>query len=318
MRYATLLFIAMSLVACERQEAADEREPAPRPEPVVVYADRPGDDVLRGVFAQFTEATGIPVTVRIADGAKNMSDVLNNTGAPPADVLLTDSVADIWTAGDKGALRQLAEETGVANLPGRLTDPDRQWIALGVSPLMMVYADASDYDEQAEYADFGNEQFKGRLCLTSSARPANRSLIAHYIDDLGEREAELIVRRWMANLAVPPLHDPDAVLEAMKAGTCDVSIIPAYAVVPELGAAFRAANFTVAHGAGVARHARYPESAAKLVAWLASEPGQAAFAEATNTVSAYEYESAEPPVSLSEIGWLDEEAQMLAERARWR
>jgi iron(III) transport system substrate-binding protein len=291
-------------------------------EPIVVYLDDPGEAVLRPVFDAFTEETGLRVTVREADAEKNLADVIDNTGAPPADVLITDNVQAIWRAGDEGGLRRLDGQTVPESLPAAYRDPDLQWFSLGLSSLSVVQSARSDL-QAAVYAELADERYAGQLCLTSSARPENRALIAHLIDELGVRPAERLVRRWLANLARPPMHSPAEVLEAMAAGVCGVSILPLAslgdtAADSGIDASRDAANVRIAYGAGLARHARYPESATALMRWLASPEGQREFASATGTVSAYDDVATTSPEPLSLSGWLDEDARLLAERAGWR
>ena len=298
---------------------ADVAMPA---EPIVVYLDEPGEAVLRPVFDAFTEETGLRVTVREADAEKNLADVIDNSGAPPADVLITDNIQAIWRAGDEGALRRLDGQTVPESLPAAWRDPDLQWFALGLSSLPVVRSAQSDL-QAADYADLADERFAGKLCLTSAARADNRALVVHLINELGVRPAERLVRRWLANLARPPMHSPTEVLEAMAAGVCHISILP----LSSLGDALAAsaidvsrddADVRIAYGAGLARHARYPESATALMHWLASPEGQREFAAATGTVSAYDDSAKASPEPLSLSGWRDEEARLLAERAGWR
>jgi len=316
--------LAAGLAACSggNDDAPGGVDVATPAEPIVVYLDEPGEAVLRPVFDAFTEETGLRVTVREADAEKNLADVIDNTGAPPADVLITDNIQAIWRAGDEGALRRLDGQTLPDALPGLYRDPDRQWLALGLNSLLIVKAARSDL-QAADYAELADERFAGRLCLTRSARPENRALIAHYIDELGVRRAERLVRQWLANLARPPMSSADEVLAAIRNGVCDFSIL-SNASLGELdvdgvvGAAYAGASVSIAYGAGLARHARYPESATTLLRWLASRDGQQAFAAATDRVSAYDYPVEANPGPLAQLGWLDEEARLLAERAGWR
>lgn len=316
--------VAACLAACgggkpDAPGGADSAMPA---EPIVVYLDEPGEAALRPVFDAFTEATGLRVTVREADAAKNLADVIDNTGAPPADVLITDNIQAIWRAGDEGGLRRLDGQTVPESLPAACRDPDLQWFALGLSSLSVVRAPRSNL-RAADYADLADERFAGKLCLTSSARAENRALIAHLVDELGVRPAERLVRRWLANLARPPMYSPTEVLDAMAAGVCDVSILP----LSSLGDAVAEsaievsrddADVRIAYGAGLARHARYPESAIALMRWLANPEGQREFAAATGTVSVYHDSAEASPEPLSLSGWRDQDARLLAERAGWR
>jgi iron(III) transport system substrate-binding protein len=311
------------LFACS--EATDETTGRMQatPEPVVVYLDAPGAGPLRTLFDAFTDGTAIPVAVREGPAEKNLRDVIDNTGAPPADILLTDNVQDIWLAGDEGALRRL---TGVSNsdmAADAFRDPDGQWFTIGADPLVIVYSGAAPGD--ISYADLARPEYSGQLCLSGAHLPENRLLLAHLIADHEPRPAERIVRRWIDNLALPPQKSAAALLAEVEAGNCRVAIAKqsdVAATAEPLTYRLPAGDGAVivsAYGLGLARHARYPQSAATLLDWLAGPAGQAGFAKATRTTAI----GNELPVewstrSLAELSWLDTEARRLAERARWR
>ena len=319
-----LALVSMAgLLACSQatDETAGRTQPAT--EPVVVYLDAPGAEPLRTLFDAFTDRTAIPVTVREAPAEKNLRDVIDNTGAPPADILLTDNVQDIWLAGDEGALRRL---TGASNLEvaaDAFRDPDGQWFAVGADPLVIVYAGVAP--GEVTYADLARPEYSGQLCLSGAQLPENRLLIAHLIADHERRPAERIVRGWIENLALPPQKSGAALLAKVEAGHCRVAIAKKSAVVAAaepLAYQLPAGDGVVivsAYGLGLARHARYPQTATKLLDWLAGPVGEAGFAKATHTTAIAD----ELPVewsthSLAELSWLDSEARRLAERARWR
>lgn len=323
MRYAIFMIVVVLLSACGKQDAGDEV--TPRPEPIVVYADAPGEESLRAVFAPFTEATGIRVTIREADAAKNLDDILTNKGAPPADLLLTDNIADIWLAGDEGALRLLNNETGVFELADTSRDPDGYWALTGLVGLSVVTTQVVTSADWAPGLDaLAMPEYKGSLCLATSSLPANRSLIAALIDRDGEREAEILVRKWMQNLALPPFGSTTALLDAVSSGTCRYAIVDSgwlddYEFEPMTLSRSVLAEAYTAYGIGVARHARYPENAQKLVAWLLTSEGQGAFAAGAGaTPVTSRSEAGWDDLPAATIGWLDEEARLLAERAHWR
>lgn len=311
----------LALAGCSRDEpaAATAREDNTRQEPVVVYADAPGEDVLNSVFGDFTAQTGMRVTVRAADAARNLADVMGNTGAPPADILLTDNVADIWLAADEGALRKLAAASGIGNVPAEYKDPDGQWFALGIKRFVVVSAADADITMPESLEALTEPGYGGQLCLSSTTEVHNLELIAQLIETHGLRPAEIIVRQWMQNLALPPFETSGKLLDAVAAGSCPLAIVQDQAV------AARSAEFSdsppvevyaSAFAAGIARHARYPEIATELLAWLQSDAGQSSFASAA--AAARLDALPRPAHALTALGWQREEARLLAERARWR
>ena len=319
-----LLGLLLLLTGCGDRSGPEAAGTEMRAEPVVVYADAPGAATLRPVFEALAADTAIRVTVREAPAARNLDDVMSNTAAPPADLLLTEGIADIWRAGDDGALRPLKNSAGIDSVPDAFRDPDGQWFVLAADPVVIVYRSAADAARALAYTDLAGDEFQGRLCLSSSTLPGNRALIAYLIAELEPRPAERIVRLWIRNLALPPYDSAAGLLEAVQAGTCRYAIVrrsdvlaatppPAYRLPPN-----ETATVISAYGVGIARHARYAELAQRVLDWLASSRGQEQFALATRTMSV----TAPPPEwssrSQSELGWLDESARLLAERARWR
>lgn len=304
---------------CSDEEEAAVVSTAPR---LTVAAAGLDAAVPGTVFEKFTDATSIEVVLRDVPLSESLGNASSLATEPPADLLLTSSVATIWRASDEGGLRRLGEESGIEGLPDMFVDPDRHWIALGISFLEIVTSDQAVDRSVLEYADLSDERFRGQLCLTSSALPENRLLIALYIDERGQRPAEILVRGWLANLARPPLQTPQDVLDAIAAGACGYAIVPARSLgdlsaarVP--GMQYRGERAIVAHAIGIARHARQPGAAARLLAWLADPEGQAVFAAATGTVSTYDFPVPAAPNSVARYAPLDEDARLLAERAGW-
>ena len=279
-------------------------DPAPRPEAVVVYATASDEAKLMKLFADFTEETGVPVTAIFADSVTNTDNVIGNRGVPPADVLLTSTVIDIWRAADEGALRPI-QASAMAAVPAVLKDPDGLWVALdvryaviGVSPHVQV-GRVSDLDGLA------HAQLSGQLCLSSSTLPVNRTLMAMLIEDLGVRPAERMVRAWVKNLALAPFPAETELVAALQSGACGYGIFSSSIKSDSIKRISSKPLYIDINGVGVARHARQPESAHTLVNWM------------------LEKNELRVPVSsngrnIGLAGWRDEDAALLAERAGYR
>ena len=89
-------FAIFAFAACDR---------GPLQAPVVVYAVGNDEAELTEQFAEFTDDTRIPVTLMFSKSSKNADLVINNNGSPPADVLISNNVADNWPARTCGAAR---------------------------------------------------------------------------------------------------------------------------------------------------------------------------------------------------------------------
>ncbi|MDH3746570.1 MAG: extracellular solute-binding protein [Gammaproteobacteria bacterium] len=311
------------IVACGNEStapgSASEQSDSFRLEPVVVYATHDDEAYLPSLFADFTRETGIRVTVRHADAKTSVDDVINDRGSPPADVLLSPDVLSIWKAAEEGALRPLTSESLIrtidAQVPAHLRDPDGTWVAVSARAAAIAYdSHVVDASVLAGYESLADESQYGSVCLSSSSLAVNRSLIAMLIDELGVRPAEILVRGWVRNLALPTFESDADLLAAIDAGTCALGIV----ALPEKYAGVNAGDnksirffvpqpaFTDIEGFGVARHAREPESAQRLIEWFLSSHAGDFMGDKLSTRN------------VAVAAWRAEDAIKLAERAGYR
>ena len=320
---------AICAAGCERTAPTDE----PRPEPVVVYASHEVETYLPALFEGFTEQTGIRVTMRYADEHENVGRVIANRGVPPADVVITPSIGSIWQAAEEGALIPQRSAAIDIAVPDKLRDPDRLWTGLGYrSALIVIDPDSVDSAAIKDYSDLAAASLAGGLCLSSSQLSVNRSLIAMLINALGRRPAEVLVRGWMANLGHPVFDSETELLAAIEAGTCKAGIASSSAYRLDTSDRLVAITPDTAYvdleAAGIARHARNPDSALLLIEWLVSVSAQQAHSAANGHYPVNP--NAATPDGLPEagrqatqrritaIGLNNEEALLLAERAAYR
>ena len=225
MRIARASFIAVALLTMLMSLAAcNSKDEKLRHEPVVVYASAEDEAVLPKWFADFSEETDIPVTVSYAEPVVQSRSVIENTGSPPADILLTNNIADVWRAADLGALRPI-QAAALEAVPSTLKDPDGFWVALDYRRAVIAVGAKAGLDRPQTYADLAAPAYRGHICLASSVNSVNRSVIAMLIADIGARPTELIVRGWVKNFALPPFDTQKKLLAALKSGSCDYGIV---------------------------------------------------------------------------------------------
>ena len=257
---------------------------------------------MADTFAAFTAETGVPITLTVAEDDVNVRNVIENRGTPLADVLITSSVIDIWRATDEGALRPLVA-THFEEVPAVLRDPDRTWAAIRVHKAVIVTAaDASVPDD---YSDFATPELRGKICLSSSALPVNRALIAMLIEDVGLKPAERMVRAWVRNLAASPYATEQKLVDALRSGTCRYGIVSSSGDIEGLSTNAPSPLYLDIDAIGIARHAEQAESAQALVQWM------------LESISLPEPESSNGR-NLGLAGWRDEDVRLLVERAGYR
>ena len=296
------VLIGLPFVAgCSPDTASDG---SPPPAAVVVYTGTEHGAMLTETFEEFTAETGIPVTLKVSDGDASSRDVIENRGVPPADVLITSNVTEIWRAADEGALRPLTTSR-FDSVPMVLKDPERSWTAIAVRAAMIVSAPGADLNRVDDYGDLATADLRGKVCLSSSTLSVNRSVIAMLIEDIGIKPAERMVRAWVRNLAASPYATEQKLVDALRSGACQYGIVSSDVDVGAMSKISPYPLYQDIDGIGVARHATQPESAHALVDWLL-ESNPLAEPESSNGRN------------LSLVGWHDEDVRLLAERAGYR
>ena len=245
--------------------ACDSRNDGPPPAAVVVYAAPDQESRLGEAFAAFTAETRVPVTLKTADGGANVRAVIENTGAPTADILVTSGVMDVWRAADEGALRPLTAAQ-FDKVPAALKDPDRTWVTIDVRHAVIV--SSSGTDSVDGYADLATADLRGKVCLSSPALTINRAVIAMLIEDIGLKPTERMVRAWVRNLAASPYATEEQLVEALRSGPCQFAIVSSSMDLGGLTAIMPTPLYMDIDAIGVARHAAQPESAQALVQWM--------------------------------------------------
>lgn len=315
--------LSILLAGCEKTPETvpvEERKDA-----VVVYAAFEDDTLLRDLFAAYSAESGVRVVVRRGIAQNIVTDLVEGSVSPPADVLVTRSVTDIWSAAEEGALRPLRSRLVNEAVPAWLRDADDFWVALGYQMAVLAYdPDVIATSELSGIGSLHAAQFSDRLCLSSSANPINRAVIATMIAQSGVRDTQEIVRGWMANLAQPVFDTGAELLAAIEAGPCSIGIVSsataARAASMDANVRFRihepADVYADLDGVGVARHAHNPDGAVALIEWLLSEKSQARYSSDTSFFAASGDARVARAVSL--VAWQDDAAAKLAERVHYR
>ena len=262
---------------------------------IVVYSAR-NEQLIKPLFDAYTAETGVKIQFITDKEGPLMARLKAEGKNTPADILLTVDAGNLWQAVNEKLLQPIRSPSLSENVPENLRDPDYNWYGLSVRARTMVYntakvkpSDLSSYEALAE------PQWKNRLCLRTSKKVYNQSLVAMMIAEHGEAKTEKIVKGWVANLATDPLADDTKAIEAVANGICDVTIVNTYYFGrvmkkdPQLPVAIFWPNQNIANqeagvhvnvsGAGVTRYARNPEAAKKFIIWLSSEKAQNLYAD---------------------------------------
>lgn len=336
----TLVIAVFLLAACSR-EAAIEQKGIPGGDTIVVFSTI-ADSVIEPVFDAYSAETGAKL-VLISGELRALLEKRLENGHPQPDLFIAGSIAELSQAAEENILRPIRSDLILRRIPAWLRDPEHLWVSITARARTVVYNTQLTSDNElesiADYASLAGASWRGRLCLSSSTVSGNGSLIAMLINDLGVREAQTVVRGWRANLPGSVFADDMKLLLAIAAGQCVVGISDSREIEhfldidPDANVAshwFSAEG--VIHidvsGGGVTRHAQNPEGGRSLLEWLTSPEANSLFAartlefpanpQATTTAAIADWPGFDPnPVNVAKLGYLLEDAAMLAERARY-
>jgi iron(III) transport system substrate-binding protein len=259
-------------------------------EPLVVYTARKYQ-LVDQLFQEYGKERGIEVKSVTDDGAPLIQRLTAEGANTPADVFISVDAGDLWRATQAGLLQPIKSPALEAAIPAHLRDPDGHWFGLAVRARTIAYSTARVKPaELTTYAALADPRWKGKLCLRNGKAVYNQSLVAMFINDMGEEATERMVRGWIANLAAEPFANDTLMLKAIAAGQCDVGITNSYYLgrlqhdekdfPVQIFWADQAGKGTHVNisGGGVTKHAKNRAEATRFLEWLASPAIQQRFA----------------------------------------
>ncbi|WP_201555752.1 extracellular solute-binding protein [Psychrobacter sp. 72-O-c] len=257
---------------------------------VTIYSSR-NEQLIKPLLDKYTEETGVKVELVTDKTGPLMARLQAEGKNTPADMLLTVDAGNLWQASQQGLLQPIASSVLESNVPAKYRDPKGQWTGLSLRARTIFY-DPSKVDaaELSTYADLADPKWKGKLCLRTSKKVYNQSLVASMMEHLGEEKTEQVIRGWVDNLATDVFSDDTSLLEAIAAGQCEVGIANSYYYgrlldeQPNFPVKIFWANqeSTGTHvnisGAGVVTGSDNPDGALKLMEWLSADKAQGIYA----------------------------------------
>lgn len=264
--------------------------PANDAQTVTIYSSR-NEQLIKPLLDKYTEKTGVKVELVTDNSGPLMARLQAEGKNTPADMLLTVDAGNLWQAAQQGLLQPVASTVLESNVPAKYRDPKGLWTGLSLRARTIFYdPNKVSADQLSTYADLADPKWKGKLCLRTSKKVYNQSLVASMIEHLGAEKTEQVIRGWVDNLATDVFSDDVSMLEAIAAGQCEVGIANSYYYgrildeKPDFPVKLFWANqgTTGTHvnvsGAGVTANSDNPDGALKLMEWLSSDEAQGIYA----------------------------------------
>lgn len=257
---------------------------------LVVYTSRK-EHLVKPIFEQFTKETGININYRTGKDGILIQTIKAEKENTPADVLITVDAGNLWYAKTQGVLEKIDSPELNKNIPSHLRDKDNNWFAFSIRARTIVYhQDRVNPSKIISYENLASPKWKGRLCLRTSKKVYNQSLVSMLIHELGEEKAKEVVAGWTKN-AVTITKDDTKLLQAIEAGQCDVGIVNTYYLGrlqkknPQFPVKLYWPNqksygvHINVSGAGIVRFSKKKELAQRFLEWLSKKRAQQTFAQ---------------------------------------
>lgn len=335
-----VLLLALSAAYAESSLAAAGSKPESSDTLTIYTAQK--EDFARPIFDEFTKDTGIEVNMVVDNGPVLLEKLKTEGEGSPADVLVTVDVGNLWLATEAGVLAPTQSKVLEKNIPAWYRDSQNRWTGLSVRARTIVYNPQKvKASELSSYEDLATPKWKGRLCLRTSRKVYNQSLVASMIHHNDEEKTESVVKGWVANLAAPVFSSDTLLLKAIASGECHVGLSNTYYLArlkaedPSFNVKVFWANQTSrgthvnVMGAGVVVASSNKANAKKFLEWAVQPKAQSMFsnanyefpildgAEANELVKSWgDFKADEMP--LENAGKFQRDAVKLMDRAGYR
>ena len=319
------------LVSCA-YEPADE---------LTIYTSRQ-PQLIEPIVEKFSLETGIKVNFLSGNAQELMERIDVEGDNSPADIFMTVDAGVLWQAAERDIFSSTNSKILEENIPPYLRDPENKWFGLSKRARTIVYSnDQFNDNDFSTYEDLADPKWKGKLCLRTSKKVYNRSLMASMIDAYGFEKAKEVVRGWISNLATEVFSNDTNALKAVSSGQCGLTIVNTYYLARLLddpqydnltlfwaNQSDRGVHVNIS-GAGIVKTSKNKQAATLLLEYLSSEKAQDFYASANKEYPVLDGamvhasikdwgEFIEDNINVGKLGSLQKEAVFLAQEVGYK
>ena len=332
MKFIQLLCLSILLVSCSQEKSSDI---------LTIYTSRQ-PQLIEPLLEQYKEKTGLEVRLLSGKAPQLMERIAVEGNATEADIFMTVDAGVLWQAAEKEIFQEVDSDILNQNIPEHLRDANGKWFGLSKRARTIVYnSDSVSVEDLSSYEDLAYPKWENKLCLRTSTKVYNRSLIASMIDADGYANTKNIVQGWVNNLTTEVFSSDTQVLKAVSAGQCGVTIVntyylarlakdPTYSNLKLFWAnqEGRGTHVNIS-GAGVVKYSTNKAEAIKLLEWLSSNEAQETYAGANKEFPVMNGVAVGPILKnwgafkedlilVEKLGSLQKEAVLLAQEAEYK
>ena len=331
MKKISLLLSLFILVSCANKSS----------EELTIYTSRQ-PQLLEPIIEIFYKETGIKVNLLSGNAQELMERIAIEGDESKADIFMTVDAGVLWQAAERDIFAEIDSDILKNNIPEYLRDSNNLWFGLSKRARTIVYSSDQFSDSDfSTYEDLADPKWQGKLCLRTSKKVYNRSLMASMIDAYGFDQAKKIVSGWVSNLATEVFSNDTNALKAVSSGQCGVTIVNTYYLARllddpkynNLNLFWANQNDRGVHvnisGAGIVKTTKNKTNAIKLLEYLSSEDAQDFYASANKEYPILKGalvhdairdwgEFSEDEINVSKLGSLQKEAVFLAQEVGYK
>lgn len=319
------------LVSCA-YEPADE---------LTIFTSRQ-PQLIEPIVEKFSLETGIKVNFLSGNAQELMERIDVEGDSSPADIFMTVDAGVLWQAAERDIFSSTNSKILEENIPSYLRDSENKWFGLSKRARTIVYSnDQFNDNDFSTYEDLADPKWKGKLCLRTSKKVYNRSLMASMIDAYGFEKAKEVVTGWISNLATEVFSNDTNALKAVSSGQCGLTIVNTYYLARLLddpqydnltlfwaNQSDRGVHVNIS-GAGIVKTSKNKQAATLLLEYLSSEKAQDFYASANKEYPVLDGamvhasikdwgEFIEDNINVGKLGSLQKEAVFLAQEVGYK
>ncbi|OUR99784.1 Fe(3+) ABC transporter substrate-binding protein [Halobacteriovorax marinus] len=257
---------------------------------LTIYTSRK-EHLIKPILDLYTKETGVKFNYTTNKDGALIQRLKAEGSSTPADLLFTVDGGNLWYASTQNILEPINSQILDKNIPASFKDPKNLWFAFSLRARTIVYNPKTvKKGELSTYEDLATSKWKGRLCLRTSKKVYNQSLVAELIDTLGRKKAKKVVAGWVAN-TVDIFSNDTSAIKGVISGQCDAAIVNTYYYGrllkkdPSIGVKIFWPNqndklgvHINVSGAGLLKYSKNKKESKKFLEWLSGGKAQALFA----------------------------------------
>ena len=196
---------------------------------LVLYTSR-NTDLIQPVTDLFEKLhSKIKVDIYTSSAGLLIEKLKSQADKPQADLLITVDAGNLWAAQQANLLAPISSAIIDKNVPAHYRDPSGYWFGVSIRARTIMYNSKLIKPSQlSTYEQLAESTWKKKLCLRTSKKVYNQSLVTMLIEKHGKAHTLEIIKGWVNNLGAPVFSSDTKLIEALASGQCQIAIANTY------------------------------------------------------------------------------------------